>query len=314
MTFTETRTGDNLIVQVVLEQQTMDFSTKVVGLRGRDLIVDVIYLRKKILNVADKSIQINIMLIRENKVPIIWKNVTCEIIKEDEQYFYQITAHGDGYENNRREAFRLFIGNDGVAQIGINKKSLEVTVKDVSENGFSFITPTNLDMVIGKSVRLVFEDLDITFSLMGIIVRKVKVGENEILYGCKLSVRNNSLLKYINSKQRQTISNNKNPKQPIMGTKASQLSKKKEPKKKQYQDNILEEKKLKQKQYQDNILKEKKHNKKQYKEDILEEKKYNKKQYKDVALEKTNKINKKQYEITSEMKDLFAKTFNQDNV
>lgn len=235
MTFTEAQVGDNLIIQVVFKEQNIDLPSKIVGIRGNDLIVDIIYLNKKIVNLSSDNIRINLMLIRENKVPIVWKNVTCKTIKENEQAFYQITAHSEGYENNRREAFRLIIGNDGMAQVGVNKKALEVIVKDISENGFSFVTSTDIKMAIGKPVRLVFVDLDITFNLIGIVVRKVNVNEQEVLYGCKLSVRNNKLLKYINSKQRQSISASKKPKKPIMGTKVSKTKKKEESKKNRYE-------------------------------------------------------------------------------
>ncbi len=237
MTFTEAQAGDNLIIQIVFGKQNMDLPSKIVGVRGKNLIVDIIHLNKKMLNLSSDNIRINLMLIREGKVPIVWKNVACKVIKENEQAFYQITSYSEGYENNRREAFRLFIGNDGVAQVGINKKALEVIVRDVSENGFSFVTSTDVKMAVGEPVRLVFIDLDITFSLMGIVVRKVNVNEKEVLYGCKLSVKNDKLLKYINSKQRQTISANKNKeyKKPGMGTKISKAKKKKESKKNRYE-------------------------------------------------------------------------------
>lgn len=235
MTFTEAQAGDNLIIQIVFGKRTMDLPSKVVGVKKNNLIVDIIYLNQKMLNLASNNIRMNLMLIREGKVPIVWKNVTCKIVKENEQSFYQITSYSEGYENNRREAFRLFIGNDGVAQVGINKKALEVIVRDVSENGFSFVTSTDVKMAVGEPVRLVFMDLDITFSLMGIVVRKVNVNEKEILYGCKLSVKNNKLLKYINDKQRQEISASKKPKSPGMGTKVSKMKKKKASKKNRYE-------------------------------------------------------------------------------
>lgn len=237
MTFTEARAGDNLIIQIVFGKQNMDLPSKIIDVRGQNLIVDIIYLDKKMLNLSSEHIRVHLMLIREGKAPIVWKNVACKIIKENEQAFYQITSYSEGYENNRREAFRLYIGNDGVAQIGINKKALEVIVRDVSENGFSFVTSIDVKMAVGEPVRLVFIDLDITFSLMGIVVRKVNVNEKEVLYGCKLSVKNDKLLKYINNKQRQTISANKNKeyKGPGMGTKVSKVKKKKESKKNRYE-------------------------------------------------------------------------------
>ena len=58
------------------------------------------------------------------------------------------------------------------------------------------------------SVRLVFADFNQNYSLMGIIVRKVVIGENKIVYGCRLGVRNANLEQYISQKQRQMLSMN----------------------------------------------------------------------------------------------------------
>jgi hypothetical protein len=58
-------------------------------------------------------------------------------------------------------------------------------------------------------VRLVFNDFNKNYSLMGIIVRKVIINETKVLYGCQLSVNNSQLEKYINQKQRQMLSMNR---------------------------------------------------------------------------------------------------------
>jgi len=207
--FTEAHAGDNLIIQVTLGIQNIDLPSKVVDIRGENLIVNIIYYNGKMLNLSAEDVEINIMLIRQNKSPIIWKNVNCKLLNENGQQFYQLTATSDGYENNRREAFRLFVGNNGIAQMGINENVLNVIVKDVSENGFSFVASVDTEMAVGKPVRIVFSDLDIMFSLMGIIVRKENIDKKKVIYGCKLSVKNNELTKYINSKQRQNISSGK---------------------------------------------------------------------------------------------------------
>ena len=66
----------------------------------------------------------------------------------------------------------------------------------------------DMDNVINMPVRLVFADFNQNYSLMGIIVRKVVIGENKIVYGCRLGVRNANLEQYISQKQRQMLSMN----------------------------------------------------------------------------------------------------------
>lgn len=78
----------------------------------------------------------------------------------------------------------------------------------MSESGFSFVGMEDMDNVINMPVRLVFADFNQNYSLMGIIVRKVVIGENKIVYGCRLGVRNANLEQYISQKQRQMLSMN----------------------------------------------------------------------------------------------------------
>ena len=149
-----------------------------------------------------------IIMRRENKSPMVWKGVGVACVHEKSGSFYKITASGEGFEINRRGAFRLFVGISGVAQLGINRKAVDVIVKDVSENGFSFVSSEDIENVINMPVRLVFNDFNKNYSLMGIIVRKVIINETKVLYGCQLSVNNSQLEQYINQKQRQMLSMN----------------------------------------------------------------------------------------------------------
>ena len=145
---------------------------------------------------------VSVYMIRDSKPPMLWKGVAVNSIREDNGTFYKITANGEGFEVNRRGAFRLFIGISGVAQLGTNRKAVDVIVKDVSESGFSFVGMEDMDNVINMPVRLVFADFNQNYSLMGIIVRKVVIGEN------KIGVRNANLEQYISQKQRQMLSMN----------------------------------------------------------------------------------------------------------
>ena len=79
----------------------------------------------------------------------------------------------------------------------------------MSESGFSFVGMEDMDNVINMPVRLVFADFNQNYSLMGIIVRKVVIGESKIVYGCRLGVRNANLEQYISQKQRQMLSRNR---------------------------------------------------------------------------------------------------------
>lgn len=206
MKLTEIGSGSKIIMHVGMNGQFMDFPTVIAQPQETCVIAEAIRVNGKVLGLQSDNIHVDLMLIREDKTPVIWKNVRCSMMTFDSRMHYKVTAFAEGYEVNRREAFRVFVGKDGVAQLGMNRKAENVIVKDVSENGFSFISSENLENSINSPVRLVFSDMELNFSLMGIVVRKVAVDDKKNLYGCKLSVDNHALSRYINDKQRQLLS------------------------------------------------------------------------------------------------------------
>lgn len=210
MLLQEMPADNKIIIELSIKGQKFEFPSKVVRQGNNSIFIEPIRINGKVLTFnSSESVAINIVMIRENKSPMVWKGVGVACVHEKSGSFYKITASGEGFEINRRGAFRLFVGISGVAQLGINRKAVDVIVKDVSENGFSFVSSEDMENVINMPVRLVFNDFNKNYSLMGIIVRKVIINETKVLYGCQLSVNNSQLEQYINQKQRQMLSMNR---------------------------------------------------------------------------------------------------------
>lgn len=210
MLLQEMPADNKIIIELSIKGQKFEFPSKVVSQGNNSIFIEPIRINDKVLTFnSSESVAINIVMIRENKSPMVWKGVGVACVHEKSGSFYKITASGEGFEINRRGAFRLFVGISGVAQLGINRKAVDVIVKDVSENGFSFVSSEDMENVINMPVRLVFNDFNKNYSLMGIIVRKVIINETKVLYGCQLSVNNSQLEQYINQKQRQMLSMNR---------------------------------------------------------------------------------------------------------
>ena len=196
----------NIILKVSIKGQHIDLPTVSYSQESDGIVCEAVRVQGKAVSLDGIGVSIEVMFIRTEKSPVLWRGIVCETIYIDSMMFYKITCREDGVEKNRREAFRVFIGVSGVAQLGLNKKAVNVIVKDVSENGFSFISDEDFEDVVNVPVRLVYTDMEINFSLMGIVVRKVKIDEKKNLYGCKLSVENSRLGQYIIQKQRQALS------------------------------------------------------------------------------------------------------------
>lgn len=200
----------NLIFEMSLNGQKFEFPVNLLEKGNNFIITEPIKINGKVLSFSSKeSVGINLICIRKDKVPVVWKAVGISVIMEKGKSQYKVTPSSEGFESNRRGAFRLFVGVTGVAQMGTNRKALDIIVRDVSENGFSFVTSEDVEHSKNMPVRLVFGDMQRNFSLMGIVVRKVVIDEKRIVYGCRLGVKNNNLAQYISEKQRQMMSMNK---------------------------------------------------------------------------------------------------------
>lgn len=200
----------SLTIEVSIEGRKLEFSSKCLDTGMNYLYAEPIRIDgKRISFEATVTLSVSLVYIREDKNPVLWRGVGISTVHENGKAMYKITSAMEGYEMNRRGAFRLFLGLGGVAQLGVNRKAINVIVKDISETGFAFVG--NEDMEVSKTpVRLVFKDTEETISLMGIVVRKIVVSEKKIIYGCTLSSANTDIVHYINNKQRYYLSTARN--------------------------------------------------------------------------------------------------------
>jgi len=142
--------------------------------------------------------------------PFLWTEVAIKLIHHPKtgEKMHLIVSNQDAKQYNRREYYRLFLGYDGVAQIGANHKAFKVLVKDISATGVGFILDKN-DMItvsIGDEVHLKFEDsfTNTKFDMITRIVRIVDEEEdNRALMGCQQEKYSESLNKYVTVKQRE---------------------------------------------------------------------------------------------------------------
>lgn len=197
-----------VILELDFDGHTYEFPSMVTNVDRQNNVIyaEPIRINGKVLSFSGSSVKVNLIMNREDKSPYVWKGIGIATVIEKKGTQYKIVASRDGFEMNRREAFRLFVGLDGVVQMGVNTKAIDVIVKDISENGFAFVSEEDKEEILNKTIRLVFRDLSQNFTVMGTVVRKVKISENKILYGCQLCDKDKKVEAYISEKQRQILS------------------------------------------------------------------------------------------------------------
>lgn len=153
------------------------------------------YPKEKRLNFD--NVQIDVLYCPGDTSPILWHN--AKIVYHKNAYILQITS--DGIKSNRRNSYRVPVSILGWMN-QINKKPIQVMIKDVSITGFAITDrKKELDISYGERVSITFEDLIFKIDLDGQVVR-IEEHDGYIIYGFMILNICKDLPVYINQKQR----------------------------------------------------------------------------------------------------------------
>jgi len=198
--------NSELILEININNQHLEFESAVFAKIGDYILIEPVRVNGKVVNFEIGKVLIDMLLIRKDRKPFIWKRVLLKNTIYKNKTYYKVVPTGDGFEINRRNSTRLNIEVKGVVQIGTNSVPLDVIIKDISENGFSFVSKDNIEKPLKSTVRLVFADINKTINLNGILVRKEKINQTKYFYGCVLNIKSQLLVQYINDKNREMLS------------------------------------------------------------------------------------------------------------
>ena len=200
MLISEILVGANIEIEVRYSGRSMSFNSEVLFLHNDSIFINPIIVNERTIGFNDKC-RINLIVKIEGKV-FLWENVEIKLVRYDGNIYHRISIQGEGKPYNRREAYRMYIGED--MPVYINTATgpylINVLVKDISETGVGFITNEDLD--IDRMIRLKIKDFNNIIALTGVIVRKEYLPHlDSYLYGCKFNEKNDKLGKFIARKQ-----------------------------------------------------------------------------------------------------------------
>lgn len=157
------------------------------------------------VKLSSDKVKVSVVLRVKGDKPIIWKHCSVEEVKSASEVVMVIRQSSDGVEYNRRQAYRQFVGIPGIAQIKEHSKTYNVTVKNISENGFAFVVREEIADCIGRNVRLQFTDNSCIRSesnvvISGTVCRLSTTEDGKFVYGCE-SKYSKDIVKYISNKQ-----------------------------------------------------------------------------------------------------------------
>lgn len=185
----------------------MEFTSRVVGVRAGGVVVEAIKTDDgKSVSLASDKIKLDVSYVDdEEKSPFIWKNITSSYVKIGKNFYHILFQDSEGKRENRRGAFRLFIGEDAYLNLLSKAVNVPVILKDISTTGFAFVFREELPINKFCSVSCVIDNCKLVLS--GFIVRKQPMENGNIIYGCKMEKFSKELERFIAKKQREAINN-----------------------------------------------------------------------------------------------------------
>lgn len=200
MQIEEITKGSNIELEVKYSGHTMSFRSIVIAVKNNSILITTIKVNDQTIGFSDKC-RMNFLYKSDSKV-FIWENVDVRLVKYEGEICHKIDLFSDGKPYNRRDSYRMYIGEDMPLYVNsaTGPTAISVLVKDISETGVAFITKDEID--IDRTIRLKLKDNITIISLSGVIVRKEFLQNlNAFLYGCKFNEKNDKLGKYIAKKQ-----------------------------------------------------------------------------------------------------------------
>ncbi|MBH1940520.1 PilZ domain-containing protein [Mobilitalea sibirica] len=192
--------GGNIELEVKYSGQAMSFRSNIIAIKNNSVLITAVKVNDQTIGFSEKC-QINFLFKTDGKV-FLWEKIDVKLVKYDGQICHKIDLYGEGKSYNRRESYRLYIGEDMPLYVNTasGPSAISVLVKDISETGVAFITKDEID--IDRTIRLKLKDNNTLISLSGVVLRKEYLPNlDSNLYGCRFNEKNNMLGKYIAKKQ-----------------------------------------------------------------------------------------------------------------
>lgn len=202
--------GDTMQVEVKCNGKTLRFNGVIAHIINNSILTEPFKVNDQTVGFSDNC-QINFYYVFEKKL-YLWENVTVKLVRYDGKIYHKIDLFGEGNPYNRRDAYRMYIGEDMSIYVNTatGPEALSVLVKDISETGLAFITKEEFDL--DRTIRLRIKDNATLITISGVIVRKdFQKNLSAYLYGCKFNERNEKLARYIAKKQSESLRKKNSP-------------------------------------------------------------------------------------------------------
>jgi c-di-GMP-binding flagellar brake protein YcgR len=196
--------GKKLILKFIYKDIEFNMVVDIIQ-KEKDYIIITAILENGITLEPSLLKNINVMYIVKDGI-YTFNSCNLQVMEYNKMRSYAVTCDDDVVKENRREAYRVFIGE--IVKIRITpvsgpKIGTEGIIKNISVNGMGIILKREFKVGSKISILYTFEGLSI--HLLGEVIRARKVpGRNYFDYGCKFYNANSMVNRVIMVKQMRT--------------------------------------------------------------------------------------------------------------
>ena len=166
-----------------------------------EVLLDPCYLDNRLIGLSNKDgIELSLSWVVDN---LAWKLTDVQIttVKVKGEPYYRVTTQAEAVKDNRRGAYREFIGRDmRINRLNHDFEALTVELKDISATGFGIVTDAEIE--IGENIALKFQYDELSELLHGKVVR-IQENGRDFIYGCSITDEGKDLGRIMAQVQRQ---------------------------------------------------------------------------------------------------------------
>lgn len=209
MRLTDIDTENKLIFRFKYKDKPYSMMVSIITKSIQCLIIPAILDRNQVLDpnlITDAEI---IYTVKDGV--FIFNDIKLEVSSIMEKRVYLVFSEADITRLNRREAYRVFIGE--ILKVTVvtrngRKRVYEGILKDMSTLGMGVILKNDIE--IGCSINIAYQYEGLYIPLSGEIIRKEKMNRyRAYTYGCQFKEPNNSIFRVIVLKQVKNKNENK---------------------------------------------------------------------------------------------------------
>lgn len=210
----EIAAGETIQIIARNENASVQYVAKVEFCEKKILFIEPIHYENKVVNFESDRIRNSIVYVKEGNKPIAWDGCVIKTLTYQKKRYQAIFSDRESKRYNRREAYRQYIGANGLLSIDATRKQMDVIVKDVSATGVAFVGEPTLSIEDIGAFHLNFEDAEnrLNVQIVGKAVRDEQVDESKKVFGCVVKKSNINLNSYVVNKQNQEIARRHNKK------------------------------------------------------------------------------------------------------